>query len=86
MEIETLKQIKFFQSQVAAAFSDRDRALMETERSYEKEKAITDELEACALIGDPNEEIDPSLFDSEKNCARTPQNVKDCEMTARMMA
>lgn len=48
--------------------------------------AIADELEAHALVDDPNEEIDPSLFDSDEAYARALQDAEDREMTARMMA
>lgn len=41
---EAEQQIKFFQSQVAAAFSERDRAIMEVERAYQEEESMSDKL------------------------------------------
>lgn len=48
----------------------------------DKLNSTVDELEAHALVDDPNEEIDPSLFDSDEAYARALQDVEDCEMTA----
>ncbi|XP_022896872.1 myosin heavy chain, cardiac muscle isoform isoform X1 [Olea europaea var. sylvestris] len=42
--IEAEKQLKFFQGCVAAAFAERDNAIMEAEKSREKEELISQEL------------------------------------------
>ncbi|KAG9135094.1 hypothetical protein Leryth_011593 [Lithospermum erythrorhizon] len=41
---EAEKQLKFFQACVAAAFSERDNAIMEAEKSKEKEELMSQEL------------------------------------------
>lgn len=42
--VEAEKQLKFFQGCVAAAFAERDNAIMEAEKSREKEELISQEL------------------------------------------
>ncbi|KAL2460332.1 myosin heavy chain-related [Abeliophyllum distichum] len=42
--IEAEKQLKFFQGCVAAAFAERDNAIMEAEKSKEKEELVSQEL------------------------------------------
>jgi hypothetical protein len=41
---EAEQQIKFFQSRVAAAFSERDRAIMEVDRAHQEEDSMSDKL------------------------------------------
>ncbi|KAL3538793.1 hypothetical protein ACH5RR_002159 [Cinchona calisaya] len=45
--IEAEKQLKFFQSCVAAAFAERDNAIMEAEKAKEKEELASVELNNC---------------------------------------
>ncbi|XP_057856947.1 uncharacterized protein LOC131066247 isoform X3 [Cryptomeria japonica] len=69
---EAEKQIKFFQSRVAAAFSDRDRALMEVERAHEKEKAMSDKLNE---LQNRIEEITADHLEEAKLCCELQCNL-----------
>nr|CAD1832423.1 unnamed protein product [Ananas comosus var. bracteatus] len=44
---EAEKQVKFFQSSIAAAYAERDKLIMECEEAKEREKAMSKELLNC---------------------------------------
>lgn len=59
---EAEKQLKFFQNCVAAAFSERDNALMESEKAKEREEAASERL----IIAENRMEELQSAYDDEK--------------------
>ncbi|KAH9303735.1 hypothetical protein KI387_008139, partial [Taxus chinensis] len=69
---EAEQQIKFFQSRVAAAFSDRDCALMEAERAHEKEKSMSDKLNE---LHNRIEEITADRLEETKLCSELQCNL-----------
>ncbi|KAH9288623.1 hypothetical protein KI387_032740, partial [Taxus chinensis] len=65
---------------------DHEDYIDDSGENEEDINVIADEIEANALVDDPNEELDPSLFDSDEAYARALQEAEDRDMTARMMA
>lgn len=71
---EAEQQIKFFQSQVAAAFSERDRAIMEVERAYQEEESMSDKLNE---IQNRMEEITADSLEQKRICCELQSNLGD---------
>ncbi|XP_071740374.1 uncharacterized protein [Rutidosis leptorrhynchoides] len=67
--LEAEKQIKFFQSSVAAAFSERDTAIMEAEQAKEKEEMATQKFD---IMKQKIEELSSAVFE-EKTLSSTLQ-------------
>nr|GEV67175.1 paramyosin isoform X1 [Tanacetum cinerariifolium] len=67
--LEAEKQIKFFQSSVAAAFSERDNAIMEAEQAKEKEEIASQKFD---IMQQKIEELS-SVINEEKKLSATLQ-------------
>ncbi|KAK9077223.1 hypothetical protein SSX86_005560 [Deinandra increscens subsp. villosa] len=68
--LEAEKQIKFFQSSVAAAFSERDNAIMEAEQAKEKEEHASQKF---GILQQKIEELSSVVLE-EKELSATLQN------------
>lgn len=71
---EAEQQIKFFQSRVAAAFSERDRAIMEVERAHQEEESTSDKLNE---IQNRMEEITADSLEQKRLCCELQSNLDD---------
>ncbi|KAJ0801129.1 hypothetical protein HanPI659440_Chr03g0113411 [Helianthus annuus] len=64
--LEAEKQIKFFQSSVAAAFSERDNAIMEAEQAKEKEERASQQY---GILQQKIEELNTFVLEEKKRSA-----------------
>ncbi|XP_076918075.1 uncharacterized protein LOC143578359 [Bidens hawaiensis] len=64
--LEAEKQIKFFQSSVAAAFSERDNAIMEAEQAKEKEELASQKF---GILQQKIEELESVVTEEKKRSA-----------------
>lgn len=71
---EAEQQIKFFQSRVAAAFSERDRAIMEVDRAHQEEDSMSDKLNE---IQNRMEEITADSLEQKRLCCELQSNLDD---------
>jgi len=71
---EAEQQIKFFQSRVAAAFSERDRAVMEVDRAHQEEDSMSDKLNE---IQNRMEEITADSLEQKRLCCELQSNLDD---------
>jgi hypothetical protein len=71
---EAEQQIKFFQSRVAAAFSERDRAIMEVDRAHQEEDSMSDKLNE---IQNRMEEITADSLEQKRHCCELQSNLDD---------
>ncbi|KAI3755469.1 hypothetical protein L1987_55270 [Smallanthus sonchifolius] len=74
--LEAEKQIKFFQSSVAAAFSERDNAIMEAEQAKEKEEIASQKF---GILQQKIEELNLVVLEEKKLSATLQSNLEKQE-------